>query len=99
MQKHGKSYKILQFPILEIGVHLRNLRIGCARNPFWMGLMTACQEGENTLDMLLTLRRALTSTTHFLFTESAESFRDLSCISLLKKNSEFDLHSGKMVVR
>ncbi len=26
MQKHRKSYKILQFLILEICVHLRNLR-------------------------------------------------------------------------
>jgi len=35
MQKHRKSYKILQFLILGIGVHLRNLRIKWARNPFW----------------------------------------------------------------
>ena len=35
MQKHGKSHKILQFLILEIGVHLRNLRIKWTRNLFW----------------------------------------------------------------
>ena len=41
MQKHGKSYKILQFLIPGIGAHLRNLRIKWARPLFGRSLNRA----------------------------------------------------------